>query len=68
MEIYLLGTTLFMIMETEPDFDHDLSMEKLASLPRQAEWEAVVSKFQRASEDASAQEKWQLMERIYKME
>ena len=68
MEIYLLGTTLFMIMDTEPDFDHDAAMKKLGSLPRQAEWEATVSKFQRASADASAEEKWRLMERIYKME
>ncbi len=68
MEIYLLGTTLFMIMDTEPDFDHDIAMKKLGSMPRQAEWEATVSKFQKASADASAEEKWQLMERIYKME
>ena len=26
MEIYLEGTTLFMIMDTEPTFDHDEAM------------------------------------------
>ena len=68
MEIYLHGNTLFMIMDTVPDFDHDTAMSRLANLPRQAEWETYVSRFQKTSPDASAKEKWQLMERIYQME
>jgi len=68
MEIYMLGNRLFMIMDTIPDFDHDKAMKELAGKPRQAEWEAYVSRFQRTSADASADEKWQLMERIYKMD
>ena len=67
MEIYLTGTRLFMIMDTIPDFNHDKAMAELATKPRQSEWEAHVSKFQRASADASAEEKWQLTERIYKL-
>jgi L-rhamnose mutarotase len=67
MEIYLSGTRLFMIMDTVPDFDHDSAMAKLAAMPRQSEWEAYVSKFQKTSPEASADEKWQLMERIYKL-
>jgi len=39
----------------------------LASKPRQAEWEAHMSQFQKTSSDASADEKWLLMERIYEM-
>lgn len=68
MEIYIFGTTLFMIMDTEVDFDHDQAMSKLATLPRQAEWEAHVSRFQKTGSDASAKDKWQLVERIYKMD
>ncbi|WP_167618524.1 L-rhamnose mutarotase [Maribellus sediminis] len=68
MEIYLLGTQLFMIMDTVPDFDHESAMKELASKPRQSEWEAYVSRFQKTSAEASADEKWQLMERIYKMD
>lgn len=68
MEIYIMGTQLFMIMETVPDFDHDKAMAKLGTLQRQSEWEAHVSKFQKTSADASADEKWQLMERIYKLD
>ena len=68
MEIYILGTRLFMIMDTVTDFDHDKAMAELASKPRQSEWEAYVSRFQQTSAEATADEKWQLMERIYKLE
>ena len=67
MEIYLVGNRLFMIMDTVPDFDHHSAMAELATKPRQSEWEAYVSRFQKTSADASAGEKWQLMERIYKL-
>lgn len=67
MEIYIIGTQLFMIMDTVADFDHDAAMTILATKPRQSEWEAYVSRFQKTSANASADEKWQLMERIYKM-
>jgi L-rhamnose mutarotase len=67
MEIYLFGNRLFMIMDTVSDFDHDKAMNELAKKPRQSEWEAYVSKFQQTSAEATADEKWQLMERIYKM-
>jgi L-rhamnose mutarotase len=68
MEIYIAGTQLFMIMDTIADFDHDKAMAELAILPRQSEWEAYVSRFQKTSIDASADEKWQLLERIYEMD
>lgn len=67
MEIYIIGTQLFMIMDTVADFDHEAAMKVLATKPRQAEWETYVSRFQKTSADASADEKWQVMERIYKM-
>lgn len=67
MELYIHGTTLFMIMDTVEDFDHDTAMRALASKPRQSEWEAHVSQFQKTSAEASADEKWQVMERIYKL-
>ncbi len=67
MEIYITGTRLFMIMDTVPDFDHETAMAELATKPRQSEWEAYVSRFQRTSSEASADEKWQLVERIYKL-
>jgi len=68
MEIYISGTNLFMIMDTKADFDHDQAMAKLAELPRQAEWEALVSKYQKTHSGVSAGQKWRLLERIYKMD
>lgn len=65
MEIYLVGTRLFMIVEAPLDFDWDSAMQRMATLPRQAEWEALTARYQKASADASSAEKWQLMERIF---
>lgn len=68
MEIYIDGTKLFMIMDTTVDFDHESAMARLAVLPKQSEWESLVSKFQKTSSDATSDEKWRLMERIFKMD
>jgi L-rhamnose mutarotase len=68
MEIYLDGTTLIMIMDTEQYFDHNKAMTILAMLPRQSEWEAAVSKYQKTSMSSSAKEKWRLIERIFKLD
>jgi len=65
MQIYLLGRSLFMIMDTVDDFDFVRDMARLATLPRQAEWEAYVSQFQGCKADARSDEKWQLMQRIF---
>ena len=67
MEIYLLGNRLVMIVDTPTDFKWDEAMERLATLPRQAEWEAFVSKFQGCAPDARSDEKWQPMERIFRL-
>jgi L-rhamnose mutarotase len=68
MEIYFLGTRLFMIMGTVADFDHDKAMAELALKPRQSEWEAHMAQFQDSNAEASTSQKWQLMERVYKMD
>jgi L-rhamnose mutarotase len=65
MEIYNIGTRLFMIVETPLDFDWDSAFEKLAGLPRQSEWEEYMSIFQQADANATSSEKWKLMERIF---
>jgi L-rhamnose mutarotase len=67
MEIYLLGNRLFMIVETPADFDWDAAFGRLATLPRQAEWEEFVGKFQLARPGSASSEKWQLMERIFSL-
>jgi L-rhamnose mutarotase len=65
MEIYLLGSHLTMIVDAPADLDWQAAMNRLATLPRQAEWEAFVSKFQGCSSEARSDEKWRPMERIF---
>lgn len=65
MEIYILGTRLVMIVDAPADFCWDEAMARLATLPRQAEWEAHVAEFQQCSAEATSDEKWQMMERMF---
>lgn len=65
MQIYRRDRSLFMIMDTVDSFDFERDMERLATLPRQAEWEAYVAQFQGAKANARSDEKWQLMEKIF---
>ena len=65
MEVYLLGTRLVMVVDTPLDFDWDSAMARLATLPRQQEWEEYMAMFQQCRADATSDEKWQMMERIF---
>ena len=65
MEIYIFGNRLFMIVDTPIDFEWDTAMSRLATLPRQAEWEAFVAKLQGCPENARSDEKWHLMDRMF---
>lgn len=65
MEIYILGSRLFMIVETPLDFDWDIAMQRLGTLPRQQEWEDYMAIFQQAAAGASSSEKWRPMERMF---
>jgi L-rhamnose mutarotase len=67
MEIYIHRNRLFMIVETPADFDWTTAMARLATLPRQAEWEAFVALFQDCDAGAGSAQKWQLMERIFRL-
>lgn len=65
MEIYIKDNRLMMIVETPLDFNWDEAMSRLATLPRQAEWEAFVAQFQQCEANATSDEKWQMMERMF---
>ena len=67
MEIYMHGNQLVMIVDAPADFDWQEAMDRLATLPRQAEWEAFVSRFQGCSANARSEEKWQPMERMFRL-
>ena len=65
MEIYIWDNRLFMIVETPVNFDWESAMAKLATLPRQQEWEDFMSILQKCKEGDCAEEKWMMMRRIF---
>ena len=65
MEIYILGTRLFMIVEAPLDFDWDSAMARLSGLPRQQEWEDYVALFQQCREGETSDQKWKSAERMF---
>lgn len=67
MQIYALGNRLFMIMETIDDFDWERDNALLATLPRQAEWEANMAKYQGVESFVPSTEKWHLMDKIFQL-
>jgi L-rhamnose mutarotase len=67
MQLFILGTRLVMIVETPLDFDWDSAMARLATLPRQQEWEEYVAAFQQCDAQATSDQKWQMMERMFRL-
>ena len=65
MQIFILGTRLVMIVETPVEFDWECAMARLATLPRQQEWEDYMAIFQQCAEGATSDGKWQMMERMF---
>lgn len=68
MEIYLLGTRMFMIMEVNDKFSFAAKAEADAAHPKVREWEELMWSFQKPLPNAKPGEKWMLMEQIFKLE
>ena len=68
LEIYLLGSRLFMIMEVNDGFSFEAKGEADRRNPKVQEWENLMWKFQKALPQAKPGEKWLQMERIFKLE
>ena len=68
MEIYLLGTRMFMIMEVDESFSFDKKAKADQQNLKVQEWEQLMWKFQQALPGSEPGEKWRVMERIYKLE
>jgi len=68
LEIYLLGTRMFMILEADDSFSFERKAQADGANPRVQEWENLMWKFQKALPEARPGEKWLLMERIFKLE
>jgi len=68
LEIYLLGTRLFMIMEVTDGFSFEDKREADRTNPKVQEWERLMWRFQQPLPQAKPGEKWLLMERIFTLE
>ncbi len=67
MEIYLLGTRLFMVMEVDEHFSFEAKAKADRNNPKVQEWEQLMWRFQKPLPRAKPGEKWLLMERIFKL-
>jgi L-rhamnose mutarotase len=67
MEIYLLGTRMFMIMEVNDSFSFEANAAADRANPKVVEWEKLMWKFQKPLPQAKPGEKWLLMERVFKL-
>ena len=68
MQIFRYGRSVFMICDTVDEFDWEKDMARLATLPRQAEWEAYVAQMQGCDPSLPSDAKWHMMEQIYGLE
>jgi L-rhamnose mutarotase len=68
MEIYLLGTRMFMIMEVNKKFSFQEKARADEANPKVQKWEQLMWRFQQAVGEATSGEKWLLMERIFKLQ
>jgi L-rhamnose mutarotase len=68
LEIYLLGTRMFMVMEVDEHFSFESKAKADRENPKVREWEELMLKCQKPLSNAKPGEKWLLMERIFKLE
>jgi L-rhamnose mutarotase len=68
MEIYLLGTRMFMVMEVDERFSFAAKAKADRTNHKVRDWEELMWKFQKPLPEAKPGEKWLLMERIFKLE
>jgi L-rhamnose mutarotase len=68
LEIYSLGTRMFMIMEVNENFSFEKKARADSQSPKVQEWEELMWKFQKPLPQAALGEKWLLMERIFNLE
>jgi L-rhamnose mutarotase len=68
MEIYRTGNRLFMILKVSSEFSFENKAALDGANPKVQEWETLMSQFQKPLAWAKPDEKWLLMERVFKLE
>lgn len=65
MEIYRLGTRLFMIMDVNEEFSFERKAQMDRNNPKVQQWEELMWQFQQPLEGAKEGEKWMAMNQIF---
>lgn len=65
MEIYRLGTRLFMIMEVNDEFSFERKAQMDSHNKKVQQWEELMWQYQQPLEEAAPGEKWMLMNKIF---
>ncbi len=68
MQIYRIGTHLFMIVETPDGLDLDAAFAAIGSMPLQSEWAAFMDGFQQRLAEALPNEHWAKMSCVFSLE
>ena len=65
MQIYRIGSRLFMIVDYDENTNLHQAFERMGQMPRQSEWAALMSGFQKALPEAKPGEHWAAMEPLF---
>ena len=68
LEIYNTGNRLFMIMKVDDFFSFEKKSNLDKNNPKVQEWEILMWTYQQTIPSAKKNEKWVLMDRVYKLE
>jgi L-rhamnose mutarotase len=65
MQIFLRGRRLFMYIDTPDDFDLKAAWARIIENPKSVEWEQLMSTLQERAPEATPDEWWAEMERVF---
>jgi L-rhamnose mutarotase len=65
MEIYLIGTRMFMIMDVDDAFSFEKKAEMDSANPKVLEWEDLMGNFQAVPEGADSVRRWAVMDKVF---
>jgi len=65
MEIYLIGTRMFMIMDVSDSFSFENKAAMDSANPKVLEWEELMGNFQAVPEGADSVRRWSVMEKVF---
>lgn len=67
MEIYLLGTRMFMIMDVDEQFSFTAKAAADEANEKVQEWETIMHRFQQQLPGAAAGQWWMVMDRVFSL-